>query len=124
MSVPEVEELIEEDGIIGRRSLLRLLDRAAKVLLANDPNRIFTVGGTCACELAPVAFLNEKYDGDLALFWFDAHADLNTPATSHEPSAPRDAASRAPGPRRFVDIAADENGPQPHSGGSGGRAGP
>ena len=46
VSVPEVEELIEEDGIIGRRSLLRLPDRAAEVLLANDPNRIFTVGGT------------------------------------------------------------------------------
>ena len=38
-----------------------------------------TVGGTCGVEAAPVAYLNERYAGDLAV---DAHGDLNAPATS------------------------------------------
>ena len=43
---------------------------------------VVTVGGTCGVEAAPVAYLNEQYDGDLAIVWFDAHGDLNAPATS------------------------------------------
>jgi arginase len=33
-------------------------------------------------EAAPVAYLNERYAGDLAVVWLDAHGDLNTPGTS------------------------------------------
>ena len=33
-------------------------------------------------EAAPVAYLNERYGGDLAVVWLDAHGDLNTPASS------------------------------------------
>lgn len=33
-------------------------------------------------EPAPVSWLNRYYDGDLAVIWFDAHGDLNTPASS------------------------------------------
>jgi arginase len=40
------------------------------------------VGGDCSVEIAPVSYLNRRYAGDLALVWLDAHADLNTPASS------------------------------------------
>jgi arginase len=43
---------------------------------------VVTVGGTCGVEAAPVAYLNERYAGDLAIVWFDAHGDLNAPDTS------------------------------------------
>lgn len=76
------EELIEEEGIIGRSSIVRMLNATTNVLHQADPSHLFMVGGTCGCELAPISFLNEKYDNDLAVFWFDAHGDLNTPATS------------------------------------------
>ena len=40
------------------------------------------IGGTCGVEVAPVSYLNENYQGDLAVVWLDAHGDLNTPSTS------------------------------------------
>ena len=36
------------------------------------------VGGTCGVEVAPVTYLNDRYAGDLAVIWFDAHGDFNT----------------------------------------------
>ena len=76
------EKLETEDGVIGKKSILKLFSKALEELYQQDPPRIFMVGGTCGCELAPVSFLNQKYDNDLAVFWFDAHGDLNTPETS------------------------------------------
>ncbi len=61
---------------VGGRFLrtLRELELAA-------PERVFTVGGTCGAEAAPIAYLSRRYQG-LGVVWFDAHGDLNTPATS------------------------------------------
>jgi arginase family enzyme len=43
---------------------------------------VVTVGGDCGVEVAPIeAALAEHGDG-LAVVWFDAHADLNTPESS------------------------------------------
>ena len=51
-------------------------------LRVSAPDVVVTVGGTCGVEAAPVAYLNERYRGDLAVVWYDAHGDLNAPATS------------------------------------------
>ncbi|MEO9482014.1 MAG: arginase family protein [Ekhidna sp.] len=82
VEVVENEELVTEGGIIGRQSLLRMMDQAKMLLQKANPTQTFMVGGTCACEVVPVSFLNEKYDNDLAVFWFDAHGDLNTAESS------------------------------------------
>lgn len=71
-----------QDGILGRGPLLRQLEAARSLLSASSPGRLFTLGGDCAVELAPVSHLNARYGPDLSLVWLDAHADLNTPATS------------------------------------------
>lgn len=82
VEVREKEELKSEGGIIGRNSLLRMMDHANALLKGANPAQTFMIGGTCACEVVPVSFLNQKYDNDLAIFWFDAHGDLNTPESS------------------------------------------
>jgi arginase len=41
-----------------------------------------TVGGDCGVSLAAVEHASLAHPGDLALVWFDAHPDLNTPETS------------------------------------------
>lgn len=82
VQVPESEELKQEGGIIGRSSLLQLMNKASSILKGTDPSHTFMIGGTCACEIVPISFMNEKYDNDLAVFWFDAHGDLNTPDSS------------------------------------------
>ncbi len=82
IAAPAAETLAIEDGVLGLSSIAPRFERALNALRERQPARIFTVGGTCGVELAPVAYLNERYRGDLAVVWLDAHADLNTPETS------------------------------------------
>jgi len=46
----------------------------------DDP--LINLGGDCGSELVPIAWLNERLNGQLQVVWFDAHADLNLPRTS------------------------------------------
>ncbi|OQE09313.1 hypothetical protein PENFLA_c112G08344 [Penicillium flavigenum] len=64
-------------------NILSLYHRqAANTIAAHSPKRIFTLGGDCGVEFAPIHYLNSIYGGNLAIIWLDAHADLNTPSTS------------------------------------------
>ena len=76
------EQLPIEDDIIGCRILLNQLITAKNILTETKPSSIFTLGGDCAVEIAPVSYLNQLYQGNLAVIWLDAHGDLNTPASS------------------------------------------
>jgi arginase len=82
VEAPMSEPLALEDGVFGLSSIAPRLERTLAILAERRPARIFTVGGTCGVELAPVSYLNQRYHGDLAVVWFDAHADLNTPESS------------------------------------------
>jgi arginase len=50
--------------------------------LADGQSPIYHLGADCGGELAVVAALNQWCNGALRVLWFDAHADLNTPASS------------------------------------------
>lgn len=71
-----------ERGIRGYKQILQQLRAAGEILERARPDRIFLAGGDCGTELAPISHLNRRYGGDLAVLWFDAHGDLNSPATS------------------------------------------
>ncbi|MEV0195130.1 arginase family protein [Nonomuraea sp. NPDC050691] len=43
---------------------------------------VVTAGGDCGVELEPVAEALRRHGDRLVVVWFDAHGDLNTPATS------------------------------------------
>lgn len=79
---PSAEALSMRDGVLGLDSIARRFRWALDHLRASAPDVVVTIGGTCGVEAAPVAYLNERYEGDLAVVWFDAHGDLNTPASS------------------------------------------
>ncbi len=70
------------NDIKGFHTLLAQLSHFKNVVQQKDPDAIFTIGGDCGLEIVPVSYLNQKYDGDLAVLWFDAHADLNVPEES------------------------------------------
>lgn len=76
-------DLPVERGIRGRSAILSQLRAAHKVIEAAKPARIFTVGGDCGVELAPIGYLNRLYGPQMAILWFDAHADLHTPESSN-----------------------------------------
>ncbi len=85
IDAPDEEPLAVLDGVLGLSSIAPRFVRALDAITRASPDRILTVGGTCGVELAPIAYLNARYDGGLMVLWLDAHADLNTPASS--PSA-------------------------------------
>jgi len=82
VDAPDLETLAVVDGVLGLSSITARAARTFDLLRDRRPSRIFTVGGTCGVELAPVAYLNDRYRSDLAVVWLDAHGDLNTPQTS------------------------------------------
>lgn len=73
------------ENILGHSQILSQLIEARRVVESRNPARILTIGGDCGVEIAPVSFLNKKYNQSLAVIWLDAHSDLNTPDSS--PSA-------------------------------------
>ena len=74
--------LIREDNINGLRVLEEQLSAFRSFLYSLQPKHLFTLGGDCGLEIIPVSYLNQQYDHQLAVVWFDAHADLNTPEDS------------------------------------------
>mgnify|MGYP002725727500 CR=1 FL=1 len=82
ISVPETSGLTVENCILGYKDILSQAKACAVMLKDQDPLRIRAIGGDCGVEPVPVTYLNQKCEGDLALVWFDAHGDLNTPETS------------------------------------------
>ena len=79
---PDEERLEREHGVVGLSSIAPRFRETLGRIRTAAPDVIITVGGTCGVEAAPVAYLNERYEGDLAVIWFDAHGDLNTPGSS------------------------------------------
>jgi arginase len=76
------EPLAVENGIIGRAALLRQARAAQQAIERHRPDRIVTLGGDCLVDLAPMAYLNTRYEGSLGVLWVDAHPDLLTPNES------------------------------------------
>lgn len=69
-------------GIKGLAALGACWAAVRETLDREAPDRVATVGGDCAADLVPLAWLNQRYQGDLTVLWVDAHFDLNTPASS------------------------------------------
>ncbi|MNS24082.1 Arginase [compost metagenome] len=77
---PTGEALPVENGVVGRTVLLQQLGKARELIDKHQPDRLVVLGGDCMIDLAPFAYLNERYEGDLAVLWVDAHPDIMTPA--------------------------------------------
>lgn len=70
-----------EENVLGLSQLSAQLTSASSIIKEQNPERIFTLGGDCGVEIAPISFLNQKHNG-IAVVWLDAHGDLNTPTSS------------------------------------------
>jgi len=77
------------DGSVNRKNgidyyddILEQIVEAGAVLKEKQPVRIMNLGCDCGTEFAPIAHLLSRYRKNLVVVWFDAHADLNLPASS------------------------------------------
>ena len=82
VDVPRTETLTMEHGILGYAPILRQMKECTELLAKHSPDIIYTLGGGCGVEVAPISYLNKKFNGDLTVVWIDAHADLNIPTPS------------------------------------------
>lgn len=73
---PDGTPLQVSDGILAREIVVSQFQDARRRIDRHQPDRIVVLGGDCGVDLAPFAYLNERYGGDLAVLWIDAHSDL------------------------------------------------
>jgi arginase len=72
----------QETGVLRFTALHAVLERQQAVLRATR-GPVVTIGGDCGVELASVPHaLAAAEPGRVAVLWFDAHGDLNTPESS------------------------------------------
>ena len=77
---PQPGEVLEiENGIRARGAVLRQTRAARQAIDRHSPDRVVTLGGDCLIDLAPMAYLNARYAGNLGVLWIDAHPDVLTP---------------------------------------------
>jgi arginase len=76
------ETLAVENGMLARAALLQQARAARQAIEKHRPDRIVTLGGDCLIDLAPMAYLNTRYEGRLGVLWVDAHPDVLTPKDS------------------------------------------
>ena len=68
-----------QGSAVHRLSSIALVRDRLAVALAAGSDPAITIGGDCGVELAAIAHVAAD---DVAIVWFDAHPDLNTPETS------------------------------------------
>ncbi|WP_406671615.1 arginase family protein [Raoultella terrigena] len=77
---PSETPLVNENGIMGRTQVVSQLKAAQAALQAYSPEKVVVLGGDCLVDLAPFAYLAQKYNDSLGVLWIDAHPDVMTPA--------------------------------------------
>ncbi|MEJ3746194.1 arginase family protein [Actinomycetes bacterium KLBMP 9797] len=70
------------DGVTAHDALVANLRATRTALAGLDGRPVVTVGGDCGVDLAPIEAALAAHGERLAVVWFDAHGDLNTPASS------------------------------------------
>jgi len=81
--LPDGEAVLElQDGIVAKRPLLEQARAARAAIEKHQPDKVLTIGGDCLVDLAPIAYLNKRYVGELGVLWIDAHPDVQSPRDS------------------------------------------
>lgn len=71
-----------EEGVWYADEIAGHLAQSLAILRDAKPSRVLTIGGDCASDVGSISYLNKLHEGNLAVIWLDAHADLNTPESS------------------------------------------
>lgn len=75
----EPGERMTTDGVLDRDILAAQTRAALDILRVASPDRIVTLGGECSVSVVPFTYLTERYAGDVAMVWIDAHPDITLP---------------------------------------------
>ncbi len=81
-TVPVATDISERkvtDGVMDKDIILAQTKAALDILNVQVPDKIVTLGGECSASVVPFTYLSEKYTGDVAMIWIDAHPDITLP---------------------------------------------
>ena len=67
------ESLAMKNDILGYDAIKKQTNEASALIAKHNPDKIFTIGGSCEADISSILHLNEKYRGDLLVIWIDAH---------------------------------------------------
>lgn len=81
-TVPVAMDIVNRevtDGVMDKNAIIEQEKAALDILNAQAPDKIVTLGGECSVSVVPFTYLAEKYNGDVAMVWIDAHPDITLP---------------------------------------------
>lgn len=67
---------------VRRFSAIQIVRDRVATALSGLTGAVVTIGGDCGVDLAPISHAHATHPDNLALVWFDAHPDVNTPESS------------------------------------------
>ena len=79
----DISERKAADGVLDRDIIARQTKAALDILEIENPDKIVTLGGECSVSVAPFTYLADKYKGDVAVIWIDAHPDITLPGDAY-----------------------------------------
>ena len=81
-TVPVKTDIAERkvtDGVMDKDAITAQMEAALCILNVQAPDKIVTLGGECSVSVAPFTYLADRYKGDVAMIWIDAHPDITLP---------------------------------------------
>lgn len=79
----DISHRIERNGVLDQDIIVKQTVAALTTLGIADPDRVVTLGGECSVSVPVFSYLADKYDGDVAIVWVDAHPDITLPGDDY-----------------------------------------
>lgn len=79
----DISERIETDGVLDHDIIAEQTGAALELLRIAVPDKVVTLGGECSVSVPVFTYLAEKYNGDVAIVWVDAHPDITLPGDDY-----------------------------------------
>ncbi len=79
----DISERIEKNGVLDHDIIKEQTKAALDTLRVANPDRVATLGGECSVSAPVFTYLADKYDGDVAIVWVDAHPDITLPGDDY-----------------------------------------
>ncbi len=79
----DFSERIEKNGVLDHDIIASQVKAALDTLRVANPDKVVTLGGECSVSTPVFSYLAEKYKGDVAIVWIDAHPDITLPGDDY-----------------------------------------
>lgn len=79
----DISKRIEKNGVLDHDIIKEQTKAALETLRIAAPDKVVTLGGECSVSVPVFTYLADKYQGDVAIVWVDAHPDITLPGDDY-----------------------------------------